>query len=194
MRTLRPSLLTAAGVGGAALLGVALSPGVAGAAPGAAETVAADQRTSVTATATDECTVDFALATDEDTDWVVDYRVDDEEPTADSGDGADPLYNPVVTNQRHVADTLNAAEGRNYLVGVDAATADLRGYGPGMHTVTFTLRSGPNTDDGAAQDEATGSLVIDCFTEDDPGDGGALNVSRGPDPADVFGGLVSTES
>lgn len=190
MRTLRPLLLTAARIGGATALAGALLPGVAGATAGPAETIGVEHRATVTATATDECAVDFALDTADDADWVVDYRVDDEEPTAGGGGGSSSLYNPVVTNRQHVADTLNSAEQQNYLVGVDEATADLRGYGSGTHTVTFTLRSGPGTDGGTAQ-AATGAILVDCFSEHDPS---AVDRWTGPDPAEVFGDLITAES
>lgn len=198
MRTLRTALL--AGAGATALAGGVIAPGIAGAAPGDAGTISPDDRVSVTATATAECTVDFEMNTtdSENANWVADYRVDDEQPTIPStGDPFFHLYNPVVTNQQHVADSLNEREGQDYSVGVDDATADLKGYGPGKHRVTFKLYRGPSAGNWTEDQKQTGTVVLDCpddETGDDTGGLGSLGELGDPGSLDVFGSLEAAES
>ncbi len=202
MRNLRVTLL--AGAGAAALAGGVIAPGVAGAAGASTHTISPDERVSVTATADDaECTVDFVMdAIDsENANWVADYRVDDEEPNIPNPDDEFfHVYNPVVTNQQHVADALNDA---GYIVGLDNSTVDLSGYGPGEHTVTFKLYRGPSAGNWTEDEKKTGTVVIDCPGdegpgEEEPGDDtgslGSLGELGDPGSLDLLGSLEDTES
>lgn len=200
MRNLRVPLL--AGAGAAALAGGVIAPGIAGAADASTDTISPDDRVSVTATADDdECTVDFVMdAIDsENANWVADYRVDEEEPTIPSaGDPFFHVYNPVVTNQQAAAEALNGMEGQDYKVGVGTATADLRGYGLGEHTVTFKLYRGPSAGNWTEDEKQTGSVVIDCpgdeGPDDDTGSLGSLGELGDLGSLDLLGSLEDTES
>lgn len=178
MRNKRVTLLT--GAGATALVGGVIAPGIAGAADASADTV------------------DFAMeVTDsENANWVAAHRVDDEEPKIEHD--TDPffhVYNPVVTNRQHVADSLNEA---GHMVGVDSAAADLSGYGPGEHTVTFKLYRGPSAGNWTEEQKQTGTVVIDCPGDEGPGDGtgslGSLGDLGDPGSLDLLGSLEGTES
>lgn len=196
MRNLRVALL--AGAGATALAGGVIAPGIAGAADASTDTISPDDRVSVTANATDaDCTVDFLMDADADDDanWVADYRVDDEEPTIpNAGDEFFHVYNPVVTNQQHVADSLNSMEGQDYKVGVGDSTVDLSGYGPGEHTVTFKLYRGPSAGSWTEDQKETGSVVIDCPGEEGSGSLGSLDELGDLGSLDLLGSMEGTES
>src|SRR5699024_11963956 len=143
--------------------GGVIAPGVAGAAGASTHTISPDERVSVTATADDaECTVDFVMdAIDsENANWVADYRVDDEEPNIPNPDDEFfHVYNPVVTNQQHVADALNDA---GYIVGLDTSTADLGGYGPGGPPRPFKPYRGPSPATRTRARRRTAPARTDC--------------------------------
>jgi len=220
MRTFKSSML--AGIGAVALAGAFVAPGIASAeaagplgslgslgssntegpaAPAKTDTksIQPDSRLKVTATAYDNCTVEFNMeATDSDNvNWVVDYRIDGEEATIDAegkGEFFD-VYYPVVTNQEDVAASLNAGYDGKYDVGVGEKTVDLSQLeriaptADGSHTVEFKLyRGSPVGGWDADSARQTGEITVTgCPTESPLGSLGSL---------DVFGsieGLFSTE-
>lgn len=158
----------------------------------------------VVATSYNNCEVSFEFTAPEDPaenkwNWVVDYRVDQEEPSipkyendnADDGELIDHLsvFRPVVASKQGVVDSLNKHE-NGYDVDLLKNTVNLNDVvepnEDGEHTVTFKFYRGSadwdNTETNLGEVTVTG-----CDTLEDEDDGGLLGSVVGS--VDVFGSL-----
>lgn len=190
------ALLASTALASATILGGA---GIASAEESGTDAITGGAAT-VTATANDNCEVTFAFADDIDddlldsTNWVVDYRVDGEEPTIpnytdESEEDLDEqlsVFRPVVASNQGSVDALNDHEQYDYDVDLLDKTVNLNDViepnDSGEHTVTFKFYRG--TADWHSEENQGEVTVTGCDTAGGEGLIGSIVGS-----VDVFGSL-----
>lgn len=163
-----------------------------------------EPRYTMTATAYNDCTVDFTLTDDWPGEYVpnfrADYRVGDEAPVLPGGSREGPTWRPVLGSNQGIADAI-AGRDNPYDFAANEATVDLTeprtvpqygnpnlvtelpGVEPnetGTHVITFGVYQGPDTASHGYYSFETEVTVTGCpVIEEEDSDTGSLGSLPG---------------